>query len=273
MTRGLLLVGDRINATRKSVAEALKEKDRDFIQREARRQAESGADVLDLNCGTGANERDLMAWMVDAVSEVTDKPLFLDSSDSSVIEQGLARAKDPTRCVANSTPFVSERLDSLLPVVKQYKCGVLGLCMDQNGIPSDAEGRVEIAKKLLDAFDREQIPPERVYLDPMTEPVATGAEHGIRTLEAAREIRALAPGIRISVSLSGISFGLPQRRWLNRAFLPALLYAGVDVIMLDPLDRDLMRLVRASQAVLGMDDFCLRYITAYRAGELDSGNT
>jgi len=264
----MLLVGERLNATRKSVAQALQRRDEAFFIGEAEAQAEAGSDFLDLNCGLGSGEAELMAWLTELLSGRVSAPFFFDSADAAVIEAGLSAVDDPTLHVANSVPLDDARLSALLPVVREYGCKVVGLLMDERGIPKTVARRVEIAKALLDRFDAEGIAADAVFLDPMVESIAVDTSHASLVVRCIRELKdAIAPA-KVVLSISGVSFGLPGRSVLNRAFLPMVALAGADAVIADPLDGDLMAALAATDALLGRDPYCMRYIQAYRKGKL-----
>ncbi len=266
----MLIIGEKINTVNARVHRAVEERDASYIQHLARSQAEAGADVIDVNVGglPGA-EPELMQWAVGLVQEVTDLPLAIDSTDPETIRAGLAACAHPESAWANSVTLEEERLKGILPLVREYGCTVVALCIDKRGVPSDAAGRVEVAKRLIDEMQRWGIPLERVYIDCLIQPVSVQPIAARVSLETIRAVRAALPGIKTAICLSGISFGLPARRVLNRAFLPPLMEAGVDAIFLDPLDHALMTVLRASRVLFGEDLLGLEYIAAYRAGQLE----
>ncbi len=264
----MIIVGERINATRAAVAEALNGRNEGVLIREARAQEDAGCDFLDLNCGVGPGEKEAMEWLAGVLFNRVSVPFFFDSADAAVIEKGLAASDDPGRHVANSVPFDETRLSSLLPVVREYGCGVVGLLMDEGGIPDTVERRVEIAMGILDRFDAEGIGPDRVFLDPMVESIATDASRAVLAMRCIRELKRRIAPARIHISISGVSYGLPRRAILNRAFLPLVAEAGADAVMLDPLDRDMISALAATEALLGRDPYCLEYIKAHRQGRL-----
>ncbi|UCC65851.1 MAG: dihydropteroate synthase [Anaerolineae bacterium] len=160
------------------------------------------------------------------------------------------------------------RLEGLLPAVAEYGCFVVGLCMDEEGVPPIPAARLDVARRLLDEVERWGVPLDRLYLDPLIEPISLEPQAALVSLKTLAAIRSVLPGIKTVICLSAISFGLPARRLLNRAFLPLLLHAGVDAVILDPLDRQLMAALKASRALLGQDAHGLEYIAAYRAKRL-----
>ena len=266
----MLIIGEKINTVNARVRRAVEEKDAAYIRQLARAQAEAGANVIDINVGglPGA-EPELMQWAVGLVQEVTDLPLAIDSTDPEAIRAGLAACAHPENAWANSVTLEKERLTGILPLVREYGCTVVALCIGEWGVPGDAAGRVEVAKRLIDEMQRWGIPLERVYIDCLIQPVSVQPVAARVSLETVRAVRAALPGIKTTICLSGISFGLPARRVLNRAFLPPLMEAGVDAIFLDPLDHALMTVLKASRVLFGEDLCGLEYIAAYRTGQLE----
>ncbi len=264
----LIFVGERINATGKTVAEALRKKDEDFFVREALAQQEAGCDFLDLNCGTGGGEGELMAWLAAVLDTQVSVPFFFDSSDAAVIEKGLSHVSDPARHVVNSVTLEENRLSALLPVVRDYGCGVVGLLMDDKGVPASVEGRVEIANVLMDHFDAHGVSREKVFLDPIAESVAVDTSKAYLSLQCIEKLKTLVAPARIIISVSGVSYGLPKRSVLNRAFLCMAAYAGADAVIADPLDQGIASAIAAVEALLNRDPYCMKYLDAFRKGRL-----
>lgn len=264
----MLLIGERINATRKPVAKAFGERDESFFIKEARLQAEAGSDFIDINCGVGSNEKELMVWLAPILNSSVDVPFFFDSANAEVIEAGLSTVKNPLQHVANSVILDEGRLSVFLPVVREYGCGIVGLLMDENGIPDTVEKRVAIAKKLLNRFEAKGIAREKIFFDPMVESIAVDGSKALFAVRCIRELKPVIAPAKILVSVSGVSFGLPKRSVLNRTFLPMVADAGADAVIADPLDNELMATLFATNALLGSDPYCLKYIQAYRKGKL-----
>jgi 5-methyltetrahydrofolate--homocysteine methyltransferase len=267
----MLIVGERINTFKKSVMRAYEQKDAEFIRQEALRQGEAGAQVIDVNAGSDIDvEPDNMKWAVQIIQEVLDLPLCIDSPNPDTIKAGFEACKDKPAAWANSITLEKERVDSILPLVKEHQCPVVALCRDESGVAQSAEERVEVGRKIVDAVDRYGIDLNKLYLDPMIEPLSVRGDGGMMSVHTLLGLKVALPEIRTIISLSGISFGLPQRKLLHRSFMPMLMYAGLDAVFLDPLDTLLMQSVVASQALLDQDEFCMSYITASREGRLSS---
>lgn len=268
--RGLLIVGERINASRKGVAELISRRDAEAVLREATRQREAGADYIDVNAGTlMGGEPEALRWLVTTIQGVLDVPLCLDSPSAAAMAAALEVHRG--KALLNSITAERERFHSVLPLVKEYGCAVVALCLDDAGMPSSAEQAVAKGCRLVEDLLAAGVPAGDIYVDPLVRPVSTDPRAGMAVLEAIRFLREKYPGVHTICGLSNISFGLPERRLLNRAFLVAAMTAGLDAVILDPLDRPLMSLLRAAEAVLGRDPYCGRYLRAYREGRLEAG--
>jgi len=265
----MVIIGERINTCRKRIKEAYDRRDSECIRNEASQQAEAGAEVIDINAGSNIEvEPGNMAWAVQVVQEVVDLPLCIDSPNPATIVAGLEACKNPQAAWADSITLEKERIEQILPVCRDYQCPVIALCRDESGMPSSAQQRVEVARRLVDAVDRHGMALDKLYLDPMIEPLSVRNDAGLVSLHTLQELKAQLPQIKTVISLSGISFELPERRLLHRVYLPMLMYAQLDAVFLDPLDTPLMIAARAARTLLGQDEFCMEYITAHRTGKL-----
>ena len=155
-----------------------------------------------------------------------------------------------------------------MPMVKEHGTSVVALTMDESGMPSTGEDRVKIARKIIDMIAEYEIPMDDIYFDPLVQPVGSGLDQGVQFLKGVELIREAFPEAHIICGLSNISYGLPNRKLLNRAFLPMAMRAGLDAAIMDPTDKELMSTLMASCALLAQDDFCLNYITAWREGKM-----
>ncbi len=263
----MLIIAERINATRKKVGAALAARDRAFLQDEARRQAEAGADFIDVNTALApATERDLMAWAVDTVRAVTDKPLSIDTANPEAARAGLARLPRGSAFL-NSVSGETGRLESMLPLAAEFQTHLVALAMDDAGMPASCTDRWRAIERILAAADRAGVPRERIYIDPLVRPVATDPAQAAQCLQMIGEIRRRG-GTGTILGLSNVSFGLPDRRHLNRTFLAMAAGAGLAAAIVDPLEPDLMATVRAAACLTGEDEYCMNYITAKREGRL-----
>ncbi len=263
----MLIVGEKINASLKGISEAVRSKDRVFIQDLAKRQINAGANALDVNVGTSlTSEAEDMRWMVKAVQEVVNCPLLIDSPNPEALRAGLEECKG--RAIINSVTAEKERMDKVIPLAVEFRCGIVALTMDEKGIPKGVEERVKIAAHLVSILTKEGIGLSDIYIDPMVTSIATDTNSGRVAFEATKKIMDSFKGVHTICGLSNISFGLPKRRLLNRAFVILAISAGMDSFILDPLDKELMSLLIAAEAILGKDEYCMNYIKAFREGKI-----
>jgi 5-methyltetrahydrofolate corrinoid/iron sulfur protein methyltransferase len=264
----MLIIGEKINATRKGIDAAIKGRDVAHIQEVARAQENAGAHALDVNCGTvpPSEEPEAMKWLVKTVQEVTDLPLCIDSPNSEALAAGLAVHKG--KPLINSISGEKTRYQSVLPLVKQYNAGVVALCNDDRGLPSSKEMALEVADSLVSRLTKDGIPIDDIYLDPLVRTLATSPETVVDSLEIMRELSHRFPGLHFVSGLSNVSYGLPERRHLNRAFVVMSVANGLDAVITDPLDGHLIALIYASEALVNKDRFCMNYISAYHNGKL-----
>ena len=266
----MIIIGERINTSRESVSKAVREKDAPFIAKEAKMQADAGATFIDLNCGTLIdNEPESMAWLIETVQSVLDLPLCIDSPRAAAIEAGLKLCRKPA--LINSVTGEKKRLEEIAPLVSKYNSSVIALTMDGKGVPTTAQDRVRIAKSLFDSLSKFGIDAERIYFDPIVQPISSGPDQGAEFLKAIRHIKEL-PGAKVVCGLSNISYGLPNRRLINATLLSMALLEGLDAAILDPLDKSIISNLRASEALLGRDEYCMNYIKSFRENKLISAH-
>lgn len=262
----MILVGELINTSRKAINAAVETKDSEYIAEIARKQDEAGADYIDINCGSLVNnEPEVMEWLVNIVQSVTDKPLCIDSPNPLALEAGLALVRNGQPMI-NSITAEKERFELILPQVLKYKTKVVALCMDDSGMPETSEDRLRVARKLIPDLLAAGMSGGDIYLDPLVKPIGTNGSAGMEVLESVQKIHEEFPDIHFICGLSNISFGLPNRKILNQAFMIQTMVAGMDGYILDPLDKPMMGFYYASQAILGIDDYCVNYIRAHRSG-------
>jgi 5-methyltetrahydrofolate--homocysteine methyltransferase len=257
-----VIIGEKINPTgRKKMAAALLAGDFNYIRDLATQQVAAGADVLDINVGVpGMDDVVLMEQVVRYVSECVDVPLCLDSPNPQALAAGLAVA--PGKPLVNSVSGEEERLKAVLPLVKERGAAVIGLTMDDSGIPTGVEDRIAIAEKILERAVRMGIPAEDVIIDPLVMTVGTDSQAGLITLRTIELVRK-ALGVNINLGASNISFGLPDRTTINQAFLVLAMGAGANCLITDP--SKMTGFIRAADLLLGRDDYAARYIRYYRS--------
>jgi len=266
----VIIIGELINGTRKHVKEAIASRDEEYIAALAVKEAEAGADFIDCNPGTiGEQESKDMQWLVETIQAATDKPISFDSPNPEAIQRGLATYSGEAMPMINSVTLEPGSVEKMLPIVLEAKVNVVALALGEGGMPTQAGQREQVAQQIIDRLVAGGIEPEQIFVDPIIAPLSTATEVGQHIFQAIAAVRDYCPECHITCGLSNISFGLPNRRLLNRGFLSLAMQAGMDSAVMDPLDEKLMAQIIATQALLGEDEFCMNYLQAYRAGKLD----
>lgn len=264
------IIGEKINGTRGHVGRAITDRDAAFIQSLASRQAEAGAHWIDVNAGTRPDrEPDDLRWLAETVQEVVDIPLCLDSANPAALAAALAVTR--TAPLVNSISGEPDRLRDVLPLARDHGCPVIALALDDTGIPPDAGQRLAVIRRLMAATRQAGIGDTEVFVDPLVMAVSTAERGGEVALGTIAAVRKEFPETHVTVGLSNVSFGLPARHLVNRTFLALAVAAGLDCAICDPLDRDLVATLRATELLLGRDRHCLAYTRAYRSGLLGPG--
>lgn len=264
----MIIIGERINSTRAHIQEAMKDKDVSFILKEAKKQIESGADFIDINCAMSlGDEVQDVDWMVSHLQgEIPGINICLDSPNYLAIKKGLEVYKGKGELFINSITGEQERIDHIVPLAVRYNTKLIALAMGAEGMPNTAEDRFKIASQILDKVKAKGFKPSNLYFDPLIRPISTEPDQAKEFLRSIPMIRSL--GVRTVCGLSNISFGLPDRKVINSAFLAMAIHAGLDAAILDPTDKQIASIVAASRALLCDDEYCAGYIKAFREGKL-----
>ena len=255
------IIGEKINPTgRKKLAAALKEGDYDYVRNLAIRQVEMGADILDVNVGVpGIDEVAVLPEVAKLVSEIVEVPLCLDSANHNAIAAALAVV--PGKPLVNSVNGEEKSLEAILPVVKEFGVSVIGLTMDDDGIPNNAETRIAIAEKILERAAKLGISAEDIVIDPLVLTVGADSNAGSVTLKTIQMLREKF-GVNINLGASNVSFGLPDRHTVNQAFLSLAMGVGATCAITDPIK--LTSSIRATDLLMGRDTFGAHYIGYWR---------
>ena len=269
---GITVVGERINPTgKKRLQEALRQGDTAYPCGQAVSQAEAGAEVLDVNAGLpGIDEAAVLETLVRELQAVTDLPLQLDSSDAAALERALRIYNG--KPIVNSVNGKRETLDTILPLCKKYGAAVVGLALDENGIPPTAEGRFAVAQRIVAATDAIGIPREDVYIDCLTLTASAQQEGAAETLKALSHCKQEL-GVRTVLGVSNISFGLPCRGYLNTTFLTMAMAAGLDLAIMNPNTPEMMAAVRSYRVLTAQDAQSADYVAAYANVQLQTTRT
>ncbi len=259
-SRPLVVIGERINPTgRKELAASLEEGNLDLVRLEAIRQVEEGAHILDVNVGvSGIDEPKMLRDAIIAIQKITDVPLCIDSALPKALAEGLKVYKG--KALVNSVNGEKHKLDQILPLVKAHNAAVIGLTMDDNGIPKEAEKRLEIAGLIVDRAQQAGIPREDVIIDPLAMAVSADDQAGLETIKALQLIRDEL-GVNQTLGLSNISFGLPERSSINAIFLAMAVLNGLTCPIADPTVWEMGRAVLLADLILGKDEFCMNYLS------------
>lgn len=259
--RPTVLIGERINPTGKPrLTAALLAGDLQLVSELAVSQVEAGADILDVNVGVlGVDEVALLPQAVQALMAAVPVPLCIDSDNPQALRAALGVYRG--KAVVNSVNGQEERLATVLPLVKEYGAAVIGLTMDDKGIPPDVDRRVAIAALIIERAQQAGISPEDVIIDPLALTVAADGKAALVTLETARRIRERF-GVNQTLGASNVSFGLPERDVVGWAFLTMCIQAGVTCPVVHP--EKVRPAILATDLLLGRDDYAMRYIRSYR---------
>jgi 5-methyltetrahydrofolate--homocysteine methyltransferase len=264
----ITIVAERINMTRKSIREKVWERNRDFIVNEVQTQEAAGATHIDINAGADpARECEDMIWLTEVVRDATELPISFDSASAEVLEAGLGICNRPGTII-NSTTLEQDRINNTLPLVKAFNTGIIILTMDDSGMPEDLARRTTLVDRIVALASQEQIGLDRVYIDTLVRPVSTNPEQISCIIDSVRYIKQTYPEAHTMVGLSNVSFGIPKRIHVNRAFFVMLLEAGLDGAIIDPCADGMMGIMYSTHALLGQDEFCMNYITAHQEGRL-----
>jgi cobalamin-dependent methionine synthase I len=263
----MLVVGEKINTSRRNIAAAVEAQDVDFISEAARNQAEAGAHYIDVNAGTFLEkEAGYLCWLVEVVQNAVDLPLCLDSPNPQALAEAIKHHKGEP--MINSISLEKERYEALLPVVTNHPCRVVALCMAETSMPNTVEERVSVAAELIDKLTKKGVPLEKIYLDPLVQPVSVDTGMGMAVLGAIDKIMTDFSGVNTICGLSNISFGLPMRKVINRNFLALCMASGLSAAILDPTDKELMATLLSVEMLLGRDEYCENFINAYQDGRM-----
>jgi 5-methyltetrahydrofolate--homocysteine methyltransferase len=268
----MIIIGEKINGFIPSTARAIAERDGGFIRDLALRQTEAGADYLDIAAGTSPElERETMAWLINIAQDTVDTPLCIDSSDCMVLLDMIPLAKRPG--LLNSVSEEHGKCEMLFPRVANTEWKIVALTCDNNGIPSDAQVKFDIALSIVEKAKKFGIMPDRLFVDPLVAAISARGDSLLSFNSAVVNIKNRYPEIHIPSGLSNISFGMPYRKGINRQFLAFAMEAGMDSAIMDPTSDDMRATLYATEALLGRDRNCRNYLNAFRKGLIGSKKT
>ena len=261
----MIIIGEKINGSIPRTATAIADKNEKFIRSLAKKQAAARANYLDV-CASVSPDKELetMKWLIDIVQSETDVPICLDSPNANIFKEAMGFCKKPG--MINSVSLEGDKIEQVFPVIAGTEWNVVALLCDNTGIPKDAAQRISIFREILKKAESFKIDPSRIFVDPVVEMLCT-SEDGIATItETIKTVKEICPPVHITSGASNISFNLPMRKFINRGFIILCMGAGMDSAIIDPTNEDMLALIYASEALLGRDEMCMEYISAYRDG-------
>jgi len=259
----MFVIGERINGMYTDIKEAIQSGDKKPVQDRAIQQIECGADALDINVGPATTDKvGAMVWLVETVREVTDAVLCLDTAKYEAMEAGLAAAEGPV--IMNSSKGDEKSLEKFLPLAKEHNASLIVLCIDEKGVPGNVEGRLEIAMRALAKAVEYDIDIDRIIIDPIVLPVNVAQAQPANVLQAIREIRRLSdPPPHIVNGLSNISQKCSNPKLINRTFLAMCIGSGMDMVIADATDRELMNTMITAELLMNKTIYCDSFLEAY----------
>lgn len=261
----MIIIGELINASRKAIKEAIDAKDKEAIQKIALDQVENATNYIDVNAGIYVDdEAKHLEWLVKTVQEVTDTPCAIDSPNPKAIEQALKVHKGTA--MINSISLEKERYDNMMPIIAGSDLKVVALCMSDEGMPFTVDDRLKIADKLINSLLQNNISVENIFVDPLVQPLSVDKTYGMEFINTIEAVKNRFEGIHTACGLSNISYGLPGRKFINRAFMIQAILKGLDGAIINPLDKGMTSAIFVAEALSGKDDYCMNYIKAFRAG-------
>jgi 5-methyltetrahydrofolate--homocysteine methyltransferase len=262
-TKPTVIIGERINPTgRKQVLAAFQTGDFEIARTDALSQVDAGAHMLDVNAGVpGADEPVLLTQVLKTVMAATDVPLCIDTADPEALAAALALYNG--KALVNSCNGEERSLKAVLPVVKEFGAAVIGLCMDDDGIPETPQDRLRVAAKIIERAGKLGIPVEDVVIDPLALTMGADSNAGHIALQTV-ELLVKEFGVNITMGASNISFGMPDRAYINSAFVAMAIHAGMTCPITNPLVTPVITAILAADLSMGRDPYGQRWIKAYR---------
>lgn len=258
----MILIGERINSSRKIIQQAIKNFDKDIIINEIKLQtAIPVVDMIDVNCGTEVkNEADIMKWLIEVIQMYTSLPLVIDSPEPKTIQAAINICKNVG--MINSITAEDERLETIVPIAKQYNTKLVALTIDKNFVPTTVDERMKIVDKIVNRCISLGFNIENLYIDPLVKPVSVEQQQAIEVVKTIQVLK--SHNLKSICAISNISFGLPKRWFVNRAYTVLCCWYGLDAAFIDPADKELLMYVKISEMLNNKDEYCLSYIDFVR---------
>lgn len=270
----MIIIGEKINGVIPAVKEAIEKRDAEFIRDRAIKQAEAGADYIDVCAATTPEiEVETLKWLVEIVQDAVDTPICIDSPNPFFLKELLPLIKKPG--LVNSVNLEKildtdqDKCDVIFPLIEGTDWGVIALtCDSEHGMPQDVPTRVEITKGIVEKAAKYGITPDKIHIDPLVMALSTDNNSLLNFLESIEKIKVIYPTIKITSGLSNISFGMPARKTINQNFMTLAIYAGMDSAIMDPLNKGVMSSIYATEALVGRDRHTRKYLAAFRKGKI-----
>ncbi|MCL2147153.1 MAG: dihydropteroate synthase [Synergistaceae bacterium] len=267
----LLIIGESLNGSIPAVGKAILNRDEAFIKSLALEQESCGANYLDVNAGGvgGHNsETDDLIWLVGVVQKAVNIPLVIDSSSPAALKEAIKTYTGP-RPILSSATGEKHSADTLIPLALEYDCPLVALCMDEKGIPGSVDGRLEAAEYFVEYAISAGMKAQNIYIDPLVMAVSADLNAGSILIQTLKKIKEIYPDISTICAPSNVSYGMPNRRLLNRSFISILISSGISGFIIDVRDRRAFSTILASEVIMGQDLHCKSYLNSYRNGLLE----
>ncbi|HEX2939104.1 MAG TPA: dihydropteroate synthase [Ruminiclostridium sp.] len=266
----MIIIGEKINSSIPSSKAAIENKDKKAISELAKAQYDAGAAFIDINAGMFLKEEpDYLAFLAETVGKELSLPLSVDTPSVKAAEAAL-KAVNTRGHLINSVTTEPSRLEGMTGLACEYGCRVVALCSPEPGTEETLDTCLSTAAKLVAYLTSKGIAESDIYIDPMLKPIGAAPDAGTQALLTITKIHSEFPDCHISCGLSNLSYGLPKRRVLNRAFAVCAIAAGLDAAIADTLDKGLMSLCAAAEVIAGRDEYCMEYIEKCRSGLIEA---
>ncbi|NTW71510.1 MAG: methyltetrahydrofolate cobalamin methyltransferase [Eubacteriaceae bacterium] len=267
----MIIIGEKINGTIPPVKKAIEERNAEFIRDRAIKQAEAGANFIDVCASTPPDvEVETLKWLIDIVQDAVDTPICIDSPNPIFLKEVIPFIKKQGLINSVNLEMVAgtdqDKCDIIFPLMEGNDWEVVALTCDNSGIPCDVQPRVDIAIKIIEKAAKYGITPDRIHIDPLVMALSTDNQSLVNFIDSINKIKAVYPTVKITSGLSNISFGMPARKLINQNFMTLAIYAGMDSAIMDPLNKEIMSSIFASEALLGRDRHTRKFSAAVRKG-------
>lgn len=263
----MIIIGEKINGAIPSVKEAIAERNGDFIRQRALMQTEAGADYIDCAPSTAPElEYDAMVWLIEQIQEVTEVPICIDSPDARLLARILEEKKLNKPGMVNSVNEEGDKCETIFPLIAGTQWNVLGLTCDQNGIPTEADKKIDIAKRIIDKAVKYGVALNQLHIDPCVMALSTMPSSMEDFEKCIIGIHEYAPDVKVTGAISNISFEMPARKYINANCMAYAIKAGLDSAIMDPCNVDMLTTVYACEALCMQDKGGRKYNRAYRKG-------